>query len=337
MSKYKLSIINKYRTELLGIATILVFIYHSKYFEWNRESVSIIQKLGQGGIGADFFLFLSGIGLYRSFSKLGNLREFYKRRFLKIFPTYFSIACIFYVWEWCYYKDSFLSFLGRISTISYWTSRESRFCYWYISYILIFYLLYPFIYKYILPSRKRMACVLSLSFVVQIALIIINGDIYCDLELAFTRIPITVIGCSLGKMIDEKQDYSLTVPLGSLALFVAMWVVRILCNISLQGGWLCLFDKSINMFATLSFCLLYPIIREKLEGWKRVAPLSLFKNVVLWVGEHSLGVYLIHVSLYRILVSYGFTNINIYWLVVLPLTVALAYLDKLLITKIVKK
>lgn len=338
MKEYKLEIINNYRNELMGIATILVFLDHSKKFEWIGKGVIIrsLQTLfRQGGIGVDIFLILSGIGLYMSLSRNDNIKEFYKRRFFRIIPTYLSIALIYYLWEWWYQKESILVFFSKISTISYWINGDGRF--WYISYIIIFYLLYPLVYKHILPSKKKTIGIFLVTFLVQLAVLIVNLDAYRNCQLALSRMPITILGCALGKMVYEDREFKIRLPLYSLAVFAMMWVVRMLGIIDLSDGWITLYDKTSNMFAVFGFCLLYPIVCGKLSDHSKLPLCGILKKALLWIGKHSLEIYLVHVALYFVFVSYGFTNVKLYWLVVLPLTVALAYIDKLLVTKIVKR
>ena len=67
-NKIPLYSISKYRTELMGLATIFILICHSpingiqmpKYLEYT---------IVQGQIGVDLFLFLSGMGLWFSLTK----------------------------------------------------------------------------------------------------------------------------------------------------------------------------------------------------------------------------------------------------------------------------
>lgn len=69
MNKYfQLRKISKYRTELMGMSAILILVCHSvAYIEMPR----ILQYvLSFGNIGVDLFLFLSGMGMWFSLTKL---------------------------------------------------------------------------------------------------------------------------------------------------------------------------------------------------------------------------------------------------------------------------
>lgn len=75
--------ISKNRTYLMGIAMILVVIYHAFSCVYNPIGV-----LNIGYVGVDIFLFLSGFGLASSFEK-NKISNFYKNRFTRIYPIYF--------------------------------------------------------------------------------------------------------------------------------------------------------------------------------------------------------------------------------------------------------
>ena len=50
-----------------------------------------------GNIGVDMFLFLSGIGLWYSWTKQPSLKHFFKRRYLRIYPAWLIMALLFYI------------------------------------------------------------------------------------------------------------------------------------------------------------------------------------------------------------------------------------------------
>ena len=86
----ELNIINESRNIILGIATLLIVLFHSSALNFNELlGANIISNIlnfikRTGNIGVDIFLFLSGIGLYFSLSK-NNLKQYYKNRFKNSF------------------------------------------------------------------------------------------------------------------------------------------------------------------------------------------------------------------------------------------------------------
>jgi len=90
----KLGLLSKYRAEFMGFAILIVIFTHSVDFGVNYPSFfgkivnSSYGRIGQ--IAVNIFFMVSGIGMYYSLSK--NNKNFYKRRFEKILPSYFMIS-----------------------------------------------------------------------------------------------------------------------------------------------------------------------------------------------------------------------------------------------------
>ena len=96
-----------------------------------------------GNVGVDMFLFLSGIGLWFSWTKNPDVRHFFVRRYLRIYPAWLIIACLFYIprfeggdlWAW-------VDLVGDISiNWDFWLHDELNF--WYIPATMMLYLFAP--------------------------------------------------------------------------------------------------------------------------------------------------------------------------------------------------
>lgn len=80
-----LSLISKFRTELMGFAMLLV-VWHHLPMNINFSIYDFLKS--NGGFGVDIFLLLSGMGLYFSTHKGLNLKEYAIKRAIRIFPIY---------------------------------------------------------------------------------------------------------------------------------------------------------------------------------------------------------------------------------------------------------
>ncbi len=71
MRIFSLHKISEYRTELMGLSAMLILICHAA---GNDLAMPHYLRLliAQGQIGVDIFLFLSGMGLFHSLSKVGR-------------------------------------------------------------------------------------------------------------------------------------------------------------------------------------------------------------------------------------------------------------------------
>ena len=132
--------ISTYRSELMGWSILWIMMLH---FTFNQIApLGFIAQYGFAGV--DIFLFVSGFGLFYSLDKDDNLVRFYRKRLLRLFPTYYFFGFITNI---LLTHDDILTFLFRYSTIGFWIGRE--YAEWFIPSIVLLYFLAPFIKKII--------------------------------------------------------------------------------------------------------------------------------------------------------------------------------------------
>lgn len=145
--------VSVFRSELMGVAILWIMLFHSKMFppiaQHNYIGNSIVyQLILDGGSGVDIFLFLSGMGIYFSWEKNQNLLSFYKKRVIRILPTYISITGIY----WLIYIHHFSPDLSALALLREWVANVSGYTwftrgmltFWYIPAQIIFYIAAPF-------------------------------------------------------------------------------------------------------------------------------------------------------------------------------------------------
>ena len=76
-----LSRLSGYRSELMGVAMIFVYLFHSGDIGMSQYYNVLF---AHGDLGVDVFFFLSSIGLCFSLSKNSRTFDFYKRRIVRI-------------------------------------------------------------------------------------------------------------------------------------------------------------------------------------------------------------------------------------------------------------
>lgn len=147
LGKIEWNDISAFRSQLMGVAAIWVLLFHSFVSHW-----------GWGGV--DIFIFVSALGCYRSLSSDERFKVFYKKRLMRIFPTYFAIlGCIHLC---CYvlasiipesaekfvYPHSLWDAICFYTTLGFWIPNEGACHYeWYVPTIIFFYFCMPFLYK----------------------------------------------------------------------------------------------------------------------------------------------------------------------------------------------
>ena len=146
MKKFNLNLISRYRTELMGLATIGIIVCHTK-----ANGVVMPNWLWFifqfGSVGTAIFLFLSGVGIWYSLRKIeyerflgGGVISWYKKRYIKLFIPFLIIALPYYAYMTICEGHSFWSFIWGITTVEYWISGGGV---WFVSVIAVLYLLSP--------------------------------------------------------------------------------------------------------------------------------------------------------------------------------------------------
>ena len=121
-SKLHYGLISKYRALLMGVAILLILFCHLDVSQSHHsvEHTRLAGILQTGSVGVDIFLFLSGIGLYYSYTK-NKLPywTFEKKRLLRIIPYYLILGGLTYLLHVLVIKQlSFRLFLENLFFIS---------------------------------------------------------------------------------------------------------------------------------------------------------------------------------------------------------------------------
>lgn len=221
-------ILSKNRNLLFGVAILWIMLLHMTNFpvidKWDgfRENsllMSVYRLIDLGGVGVDVFLFLSGIGLYYSFSGCSDLRRFYEKRLKRVLIPYLIVGTVYWFIKDVLYGEGVVRFLKDLFWVTYYTEGAST--YWYISFILLMYLLFPLFY-YLLENKYRKLNIILL-LVLSLGLIYVmytkTPEMYLNIEKSIARIPVFILGCYWGKIVKSGKTmnrwwviYSLIIP-----------------------------------------------------------------------------------------------------------------------------
>ena len=89
----ELANISRYRGELMGAAMLFIILFHVGLSR--GDPFYGLRRCGN--VGVDMFLFLSGVGLWYSWTKNPSFTHFFKRRYLRIYPVWLLMASLYYV------------------------------------------------------------------------------------------------------------------------------------------------------------------------------------------------------------------------------------------------
>lgn len=280
----ELANISRFRGELMGAAMLFIILFHvalprdDTFFGLRR----------MGNVGVDMFLFLSGIGLWFSWAKNPDVRHFFVRRYLRIYPAWLIIACLFYIprfqggnlWAW-------VDLVGDITiNWDFWLHDELNF--WYIPATMMLYLFAPTymelikrhpIYRW-LPVTMIMWCIL-VQYVTPI------HHAVGHLEIFWSRVPIFFIGINMGEMVRQRQTLDGT----SIWMIWLMFVMTLASSIFLEqvrhGMFPLFLERMLYIPLTITSILLLNRIFRRTPGW--------INRAFIFVGALSLEAYLIHI------------------------------------------
>ena len=356
-----INIVSKYRGPLYGAAILWVVAFH--VYAIDKADLSFGHAGGflswfatfvqNGSVGVDIFLFLSGICLYFSFVKDADPRRFWKKRLLRIFLPLWIIDGLYWFIRVVALGEgggSVLAclegFASRMLLLRFWETGDGT-C-WYGSLIVVLYLLYPALHVFVFSPNARSPlarCLALMAFFYFLCLTTrhCQPELYANVEIALTRIPVFVFGTYMGKHVYEgKLNLGVAGVVGALALS-ALWLGVIHYEL--------IDDKMLRRFffglggVSFSYALCWIFaqidgLAERLRARRRIKetagdgmkgrPCALLRFLG-WVGAFSFELYVAHImvnQVYRLLPSFtpGNGNIFPYFCIVAPISVAVAWL-----------
>ena len=174
------------------VATFLIILHHLhfhfldfKLFTSETLWKNNFLNLSLGDIGVSLFIFISGLGLVLSLNnKKFKIKEFYKKRVLRIYPDF--LIAYFFFFAWYQLKNYFPNnikipnfILSLTGLDTYLTSFFSFISYsffdWFIGFILILYLIFPLLY-YIYKKDQRLLLLLA-TLLLSLTLYFSDGQI----------------------------------------------------------------------------------------------------------------------------------------------------------------
>ena len=313
--------ISTYRTELMGIAAILIIICHAP-----ANGVVVYTFLDRllrwGGIGVDLFLFLSGVGMYFSLQKRQSLKHWYYHRYLRILVPFIVFSLPYYLFRALHDGDSFFTFLCNITTISFWLRHEGA---WFVAMLIPLYLITPHLSKLIDNCQCRFISGLFLCIIFfALYLLIPSSDtIVNNIQICLSHVPSYIGGYLIGKDVYEHNNIS------NWMLWISIFcgvLYIILIPVHVQKNWL-LMPISILLLSTLL---------DKIRTNKKVM------TVLCFMGGISLESYLSNIYLPVVLRKIGIQKIiysiddsnYIYYLLVIIIGIIIAYLGSVVSKKI---
>ena len=197
--------ISRFRAEQMGAAMLFVILFHVALDR--GDPFYGLRRCGN--VGVDIFLFLSGVGLWFSWVKTPDVRRFYRRRLLRIVPTWLVVATAFYLPDYLgarRFSRSIVDLIGDITiNWDFWLHDELTF--WYVPAIMALYLAAPW-YMRLVQNRPiyRWLPLLMVVWCVMVQWVLPIHHAVGHLEIFWSRVPIFFIGINFGEMVRTRRQ-----------------------------------------------------------------------------------------------------------------------------------
>lgn len=315
------------RNGIYGITAIWIVLYHICIKGWIPyiPILSPVIQVGNGGV--DVFLLLSGYCLCLSWKKNPDLKLFYKKRFIRILIPYLLISIPFFAIKHCIMQpdteNHLLNFILDISGYSFWRSHVLNV--WFVHAILLFYIIFPIIYKYVSKglvwSVSLFICIVILNYIACNKLHFVH-----QVSIASSRLPAFILGVVMA-------CHKIQLKVSKKALLVSI-IFMIVYSYTIQFNGFkpttLLYNSYILIILPSIICMYYMV-----RPWS--------SNFFNWLGGMSLEIYLTHVLLLNIMTHYklidkiGYFLFPLVFIVSLTLSILVSNATDLIAKRINKK
>ena len=280
----ELANISRYRGELMGIAMIFIFLFHVAL----PRSDMFFGLRRVGNIGVDMFLFLSGVGLWFSWMKHPSLKHFFKRRYLRVYPAWFIISCLYYIPH--FHGGGVRAWVDLIGDITinwdFWLHDELKF--WYIPAMMMLYLFAP---PYMQLIRRhpvyRWLPVMMILWCILVQYVSPIHNAVGHIEIFWSRVPIFFIGINMGEAVRRKDKMDGASIWMILIVFAMTLSASIFLEQELHGHFPIYVERMLYIPLTITTILLLNRVFRRTPKW--------FNTIFKFVGALSLECYLIHI------------------------------------------
>lgn len=280
----ELANISRYRGELMGIAMIFIFLFH---IALPRSNMFFgLRRIGN--IGVDMFLFLSGVGLWFSWMKHPSLKHFFKRRYLRVYPAWFIISCLYYIPH--FHGGGVRAWVDLVGDITinwdFWLHDELKF--WYIPAMMMLYLFAP---PYMQLIRRhpvyRWLPVVMILWCILVQYVSPIHNAVGHIEIFWSRLPIFFIGINMGEAVRRKDKMDGASIWMILIVFAMTLSASIFLEQELHGHFPIYVERMLYIPLTITTILLLNRVFRRTPKW--------FNTIFKFVGALSLECYLIHI------------------------------------------
>lgn len=282
----ELANISRFRAEQMGAAMLFVILFHVALDR--GDPFYGLRRCGN--VGVDIFLFLSGVGLWFSWVKTPDVLRFYRRRLLRIVPTWIVVATAFYLPDYLgarRFSRSLVDLIGDITiNWDFWLHDELTF--WYVPAIMLLYLLAPWYMRLIeRHAIYRWLPLLMVVWCVMVQWVLPIHHAVGHLEIFWSRVPIFFIGINCGALVKSGYKVEGDAVWLLLITFLMTFGTSLYLEQVRHGHFPLFVERMLYIPFTVCSVLLMNRIFRRTPEW--------VNRAFRFVGALSLEAYLIHI------------------------------------------
>lgn len=322
------SVLSKCRGQLMGVAILLVALFHSSIVHAN-PTIDMICFIGD--MGVDMFFFLSGMGMFYTYRKDTKPLQFYKKRMVRIVPAWFLVNLYIQLDQVGFdlTKLQLTSFVKYMTGFSFWL--EGNLYFWYIPAALAFYAMTPaFMWMY-KKNKKQAYAVFSIIWIALLGASIVfqNASYFIFLF----RWPVFFLGILFGEFSYQKKKIKKAYVLSmALLLILGFFMENVIRMYNGRYGIRYDYKYFIYVLISIPICVILALAMDKIQynfgSLRLLGGITLeiyllheyiLRKVTIWMGTvpfDSFGIW------FNVLVFVG--TVGVAWV----LHVILAYLER---------
>lgn len=282
----ELANISRFRGELMGAAMLFIILFHIGLSR--GDPFYGLRRCGN--VGVDMFLFLSGVGLWFSWTRNPSPRCFFARRYLRIYPAWLLMATLYYVPDYISGGGHSTGVADLLLDITvnwdFWLHDELTF--WYVPAIMM---LYTFAPPYITLIRRcpvyRWTPLLMVVWCVVVQWVLPVHQAVGHLEIFWSRVPIFFIGINMGQYVEQRRKIDSRAVWLLLATFAMTFATCLYLEQERHGQFPLFVERMLYIPFTVTAILVLNRVFRRTPRW--------FNAFCRFVGAVSLEAYLIHI------------------------------------------
>ena len=286
------------RNTIYGLCAIWIVMFHT-FRRIGMPYIPVVTNvIAVGNMAVDIFFFFSGLCLSLS-AKKHNYQEtgwktFFVRRAVRVAIPYFIICVPYYLWNAICEKSGGIVhqaavFFFNLSSVSFWLKGTQTT--WYVYGILVFYLLFPLLYSFMIKNGWKRRAELSVGLIV-FAIVTSYLPILRNSLLVWIRLPIFTAGIIAGiekERIKKPRTGSIIV---SVVLLLVLGALTSLSEMREDFNIPQVYRLLLYLPMTIALLVLMSTAGGKIQIFE-------------WMGSLSLEIYLIHITLLHPIKYYG--------------------------------